>query len=315
MMKVMITGGMGLIGAGLKEALNEIGVSVDVLDLRGIASKGTFGDICDIETLRTRMHGCDGVVHLAAVSRVVWGENDPVACWATNVDGTSNVLSAALEARNGRRPWVICASSREVYGRQDHLPVGEDADLRPINVYGRSKMAAEALTIKARAAGLTTAVVRFSNVFGSTVDHRDRVVPAFARAAAAGGTMRIEGSGHVFDFTWRDDISKGLVSLCRLMEDETVGPPPIQLVTGLGTTLAELAELARAYGHPETRVEHFAPRAFDVESFRGEPQRAEELLGWHAETDVETGVARLVEAFKVEFARAERADTALPQAC
>jgi nucleoside-diphosphate-sugar epimerase len=315
MMKVMITGGMGLIGAGLKEALNEIGVSVEVLDLRGVASEGTFGDVCDIETLSSRMHDCDGVVHLAAVSRVIWGEKDPVACWATNVDGTSNVLSAALEARNGRLPWVIYASSREVYGRQDRLPVSEDTELRPINVYGRSKVAAEALTIKARAAGLATAVVRFSNVFGSTGDHRDRVVPAFARAAATGGTMRIEGGEHVFDFTWRDDVCKGLVSLCRLMEDETVGPPPIQFVTGRGTTLAELAELACAYGRPETRVEHFAPRAFDVETFRGEPQRAEELLGWRAETDVETGVARLVEAFKAEFARAEKADTALSPAC
>jgi nucleoside-diphosphate-sugar epimerase len=72
--------------------------------------------------------------------------------------------------------------------------VAEDAPLSPRNVYARSKVAVEQLTEEARERGMIAAVVRFSNVFGDTEDHADRVVPAFARAAAAGGTVRVDGS-------------------------------------------------------------------------------------------------------------------------
>ena len=70
------------------------------------------------------MAGVDGVIHLAAVSRVVWGQKNPELCWETNVTGVQNVLDAAREASS--RPWVISASSREVYGEAEHLPVSED---------------------------------------------------------------------------------------------------------------------------------------------------------------------------------------------
>lgn len=310
MKKVLITGGLGLIGSGLKKALNAGGIEAEILDLRGRPSDGTLGDIRDLDALRSRLKGCDGIVHLAAVSRVIWGEQDPATCWATNVDGTRNVLRAVADAPPGRRPWVVYASSREVYGRQDQQPVAEDAQLRPINVYGRSKLAAEALTLDGRTGGLATAVVRFSNVFGSIHDHPDRVVPAFGRAAATAGVMRVEGGDNVFDFTWCDDVCRGLVTLCRSMADERQGPPPVHFVSGRGTTLHELARIAQAAGRPGARIEQRPPRTFDVESFRGEPQRALELLGWRAETPVEAGVRRLVAAFAAEAGQAEGAQRA-----
>jgi nucleoside-diphosphate-sugar epimerase len=71
--------------------------------------------------------------------------------------------------------------------------------------------------------------------------------------------------------------------------------------------------LARERGRPDTRIEYVAPRRFDVESFRGETGRAQELLGWRAETDVETGVARLVEGFKAKSAREAAAGLSVVQ--
>lgn len=298
MRNLMITGGLGLIGTALNNSLLEAGVSSEIFDIGGKTSDDTYGDIRDIDALRDRMARCDGVVHLGAVSRVVSSEQDPPACWATNIEGTRNVLQAAAQVPAGRRPWVINASSREVYGHPATLPVAEDAPLKPVNVYGRSKAAAEALTIAARSAGVVTAIARFSNVYGTIEDHHDRVIPAFCRAAATGSTIHIEGAAHTFDFTWVDDVADGLFSLCRAVSAEAGAFPTVHFVSGRATTLGELAEIARSAGRAETKIVHHAPRTFDVSEFYGDPRRAEELLGWRALTTLEAGVERLVGAFQ-----------------
>ena len=203
---VLITGSHGLIGTALGVELEKAGYAVERLDLRG--GEGSRGDILDRAAVERAIDGCIGVVHLAAVSRVIDGERAPEVCWRTNVDGTRNVIEAALAEL--RRPWVIYASSREVYGQPGALPASEDAALAPVNIYGRSKVAAEDLTAKA---DLVTAIVRFSNVYGWVGDHADRVVPAFARQAAAGLPLRVDGSGHTFDFTHLDDTVRGVLAV------------------------------------------------------------------------------------------------------
>src|SRR5690606_18739564 len=178
----------------------------------------------------------------AAVSRVIWGERDPALCRATNEGGTRNVLHAALASP--RRPWIVFASSREVYGEPDALPVGEDAPLRPVNVYGETKIAGERLLEEARGAGLATAIVRLSNVYGSVHDHVDRVVPAFARSALAGDPLRIDGAEHTFDFTHIDDTARGIAAVIDALEAGERRLPAIHLLTGVPTTLGELASAA-----------------------------------------------------------------------
>ena len=109
------------------------------------------------------------------------------------VVGTENVITAALAAP--RRPWLLTASSREVYGEPAHIPVVENDTIAPVNVYGRSKMACEEVMLAGRQEGLRGAILRLANVYGSIHDHPDRVIPAFCRAAALGAPMRVEGAG------------------------------------------------------------------------------------------------------------------------
>ena len=173
---------------------------------------------------------CDGVIHLAAVSRVIWGERDPELCWATNVDGLRNVLDVAH--RQPRKPWMIFASSREVYGQPSVLPASEETPREPVNVYGRSKVMGEELIEAARLDGLRASVIRLSNVYGSTTDHADRVVPAFARAAVLGHSLRVEGAEHTFDFTHISDVAQGIVALVSRLDDGQCAPPPIHFTYG-----------------------------------------------------------------------------------
>ena len=292
---ILITGSEGLIGSALRAALAARGTEVGGLDIRG--PRGEAGDVRDAPCVRDSVAGCRGIVHLAAVSRVVWGERDPQGCRDVNVGGLRNVTQAAVGST--RRPWLVFASSREVYGQPYHLPVTEDAPLRPVNMYGRCKVEGERLVEAARAKGLRAAVVRLSNVYGSTRDYPDRVLPAFARAAVRGTVLRVEGEDNAFDFTHLDDTVRGLVALTKLLsEGET--PPPIHLLTGQSTTLGQLAALAVELAGTAAPIVRGPPRAFDVSRFHGDPSRAQKLLGWVPRVGLREGLGRLIRDFRRE---------------
>ncbi len=292
--RILITGSSGLVGTALTSALRAEGADVVHLDLRAIGE--ARGDVCDQAQLRQLIARVDGIVHLAAVSRVIWGEREPERCWATNVGGLRNALAAAAES--SRAPWLIFASSREVYGQPDRLPANEDAPLRPVNIYGRSKVEGELLVEQAQRAGVRACTIRLSNVFGSTADHVDRVVPAFARAAALGQELRVDGLDHTFDFTHIDDVTRGVVALVKLLTAGELPPPPVHFVSGRPTTLGELAHLAMRLGQPGSMIRAAPPRDFDVARFFGAPERAKALLGWQPMVTLEDGLARLIQGFR-----------------
>lgn len=295
---ILITGSAGLVGRKLSAALTLENFTVKGFDLK-TAEYGP-GDIRNPELVGAAVEGCVGVVHLAAVSRVVWGQRDPELCWQTNVGGVRNLLQA-ISAQE-RKPWIVFASSREVYGQPEHLPAGEDTPLNPVNVYARSKAEGERLVQEARVKGLQTAIVRLSNVFGCTHDHADRVVPAFARAAATGDTLRVEGSDHTFDFTHVDDVVRGICKVVTALQTGRTSLPPIQFVTGHATNLGRLADLATRLAESNARIEETPPRTYDVAHFYGDPSRARELLGWAPSITLEDGLRGLIEAFRTEFA-------------
>lgn len=279
--------------------LEERGESVARLDLRA-PSDAERGDVRDAAAVRKALGGCRGIVHFAAVSRVVWGEEDPERCRSTNIGGTSAVIDAAFASRP--RPWLITASSREVYGQPDALPVTEDAPLVPINLYGRTKLAAERMVEEAKSAGLLATTVRLSNVYGSPLDYADRVLPAFARGALFSEPLRVDGSDHTFDFTHVDDVVRGLI-LAIAQLDAGEPPPTLHLLTGTPTTLSQAARLAIELAGSRSELLESAARTYDVARFWGDPSRARRVLGWKAEIDLRRGLARLIEDLRTTLDR------------
>lgn len=296
--RVLVTGSAGLIGTALGRALGDRGVEVAGLDPRSV-SPAARGDVRDPVALERAIAGCTGVVHLAAISRVAWAERDPDACWRTNVDGTRAVVAAAA----ARGAWVLFASSREVYGAVAAWPATEDTPLAPVNIYGRAKVAGERLVTEAAARGLPAGIVRLSNVYGRTADHPDRVVPAFVRAAIAGTPLHVEGAGHAFDFVYIDDVVRGLLALvARLRAGERT--PTLQLVTGVSTTLGELARLAVELAGSDAPIVAAPERAYDVDRFSGSAERAHRCLGWASQVPLRDGLARLIGDFRAAAAPA-----------
>lgn len=292
--RILITGSSGLVGSALAPVFENQGAELRLLDIAAVGD--AEGDVRDMNRVTAAIDRCDGIIHLAAVSRVVWGEQQPELCRATNVGGLRNVLDSA--AASSRKPWVVFASSREIYGQVQELPAHEDSPSRPVNVYGRSKAEGESLVEEAQRHGVRACTIRLSNVFGSVHDHADRVVPAFARAAVRGEPLRVDGDDHVFDFTHLDDVVSGIATLAALLAEGRQVPPPIHFVSGVPTPLLQLARLAIQLAGSASAVRHAPPRDFDVTRFYGSPNRAWRLLGWTPTVPLETGLERLIRGFR-----------------
>src|SRR5688572_19402128 len=132
-----------------------------------------IGDVRDRERLVRAMHGVDIVVHAAALKQVPACEYNPMEAIKTNINGSSNVVEAALDS-----------------GVKKVLTLSTDKAVNPVNLYGATKLAAEKLTVQSNtyAAGTATrySCVRYGNVVGS----RGSVVPLFLKQRA-GGTVTI----------------------------------------------------------------------------------------------------------------------------
>lgn len=304
---VLVTGSRGLVGRRLCALLRNGGFSVKELDLRGHGE--SHGDVTRLADIEAAIQGCVGVVHLAAVSRVVWGQRDPDLCRRTNVAGLQNLVQAALAQSS--KPWILFSSSREVYGQAPSLPVAETTALNPLNVYARSKAEGERIVLEASSQGLQTAVVRLSNVYGCTKDHADRVIPAFSMAAIERLPLRVEGSDHTFDFTHVNDVVRGIGALIGLLESGAQSLSPVHLVSGHPTSLGELAAICCRLAKSDAAVTEVAPRSYDVARFYGNPARAHELLSWAPEISLEAGLTRLIEDFRQELTSLSVTEAAL----
>lgn len=284
-MRVLVTGSSGLVGGALLPDLQRRGFETVPFDCRHDGA-----DIRDPGRLAEAMQGCHGVVHLAAVSRVAWGESDPALCNSVNINGTANVIEAALAMR--RPPWLIFASSREVYGCLLEVPAAESHPLLPFNTYGRSKAAGEALVDGARAAGLQTAILRLSSVYGSTNDHPDRAIPALLWNALMGRDLTISGTEAFFDFVHVEDCVRAFLTVAERLEGGAI-LPALHLASGVGTTLKDLAERAVAVAGSAAPVTVLPARSFDVSGFVGDPARAAEVIGWRSRIALAEGLDRL----------------------
>ena len=174
-MKLLVTGGAGYVGSVVAEQLVEAGHTVTVLDdlSRGHrdalphAAQLVEADILDARATHNALRpGFDGVLHFAALSLVADSVRHPEVYWRANVLGARNLLDA-MRAADTRR--LVFSSTAAVYGEPRHVPITEDAATRPLNAYGRSKLAVDhMLDDECRAHGLAAVSLRYFNVAGAS---------------------------------------------------------------------------------------------------------------------------------------------------
>jgi UDP-glucose 4-epimerase len=275
--KVLVTGGAGFIGTHLVTRLVASGVDVVVLDnmkrgkparLASFVAEGRVtiveDDIRSFEPTAAAAAGCAVVYHLAAQSNVMGASDDPTYSVTTNVDGTVNVLRAAVHAKV---PRVVFTSSREIYGEPPTLPISEDSPMAPKNLYGASKVAGEAYC-RAFAAndGLKIEIVRLSNVYGP--GDNGRVIPLWLGAAQTGEDLRVYGGGQILDFLW---VGTAVDALMRAAEKGLPGPTNIG--SGVGTSILDLATKCLEVTRSKSKVVRVAAREIEVAKFVADTTR------------------------------------------
>lgn len=292
-MRIVVTGSSGLVGSILANRLRDRGDEPVCVDIRHAADPV---DILDPHALARTFLGADGVVHLAAVSRVAWGESHPGLCDAINVEGTVRVLEAVRGV--GADCWCVHASSREIYGDAPMSLVHEDAPKNPVNRYGRSKLESERLVTEAANTGTRTAILRLSSVYGGRKDHPDRVVPSLTWRALQGEPLVITGAETFFDFVHVEDTVDGIIAAIDLLGSGRDSLPPINLATGTATSLHRLAETVLSVTGSQAPLTVVPAREFDVSGYCGSTERAEAVLGWKVRCVLEAGVQQVADDFQ-----------------
>jgi nucleoside-diphosphate-sugar epimerase len=304
-MKYLVTGGAGFIGSHIVQTLLEQGNAVRVLDnfstgkrenlegLRRQYGEDRFeileGDLRDASRVEEAVRGVEIILHQAAFVSVPQSLEDPQTCFDVNITGTSRLLDAARAA--GVRRAVI-ASSAAVYGESKALPLVEELLPQPLSPYAVSKrvkeMYAELFT---SSFGLEVVALRYFNVYGP----RQRpdsmyaaAVPIFARRLLDGKPVTVFGDGG----QTRDLINVRDVVRANLIASEhpNAAGRIFNICTGIETRLLDLLDVLYELIPNVPPAQFAASRAGDIYRSVGSPQKALDLLGFHAEVSLVDGL-------------------------
>jgi UDP-glucose 4-epimerase len=256
-MKIFITGGAGFIGSHLSERLIAEGHELTVLDdlstgrvenLSAIKGSNALrfveGDILDDALVQELAGDADMIFHLAAAVGVKLIMDEPSRSILTNINGTENVLRAALK----RKTPTFIASTSEVYGKATKFPFSEDDDLTigaTKNLrwsYACAKTLDEFLALAyAREADLPVVILRFFNTTGPRQTGRyGMVVPNFVQAALEGRPLLVHGTGE--QSRCFGHVKDVVESLIRLMAEPAARGQVFNIANDQEVTIRQLAE-------------------------------------------------------------------------
>lgn len=306
-MKVLVTGGLGFVGTNLvARLLARPGVEIRILDNgssvalprrdRNAQVEVVEADIRDYNAVHAATDGIHTVVHLAAATRVTDSLCEPRKSLQVNVEGTINLLEAA---RTCGVQQLVLASSNAAVGAHEP-PLDETKVPTPISPYGAGKAAGEVIAIAyAKAFGLWTTSLRFSNVYGPFSARKESVVAAMIRMALSGRSLIIYGDGsQTRDFLFVNDLCEAILLAIERAESGSV----FQIASGVETPVSVVANMIQRMAKTELGVEvpirYEGVRAGDVRRNYSCIDLAGKRLGYAPRVPLEEGLRRTWEWFR-----------------
>jgi NAD dependent epimerase/dehydratase len=309
--RVLVTGADGFIGSHLVEMLAARGAKVRALALynsfndwgwlEGLDPKlgveVVTGDVRDKAQVSALAKDMEVVFHLASLIAIPYSYVAPESYVQTNVQGTLNVVQAAME-RGVKR--IVHTSTSEVYGTARKVPIGEDHPLQPQSPYSASKISADAMAMSFHLSfGLPLVVARPFNTYGPRQSAR-AVIPTII-TQLLGGAKRIK-LGRVDptrDFNYVADTCEGMIALAQC--DAAVGKV-VNIGSGSEISVGDLAgllgEIVGTKLEIETEAARLRPDQSEVERLLCDNALIRELTGWRSKVPLREGLEKAVAWFR-----------------
>jgi UDP-glucose 4-epimerase len=296
--RVLVTGAAGFIGRAVVAGLRQRGVPVTAVDREPPDSSWeegvhvVTGDLADqevcIAAFETRP---TAVVHLAALTSVLRSVDAPMQTFAQNVTITQVLLELSRGSGVDR---FILASTNAVVGNVGTSTITADLPLRPLTPYGATKAACEMLlSAYSGSYGLATAALRFTNVYGPGMSHKDSFVPRMMRAALKDEGVRVYGDGKQRrDLVYIDDVVAGiLLALDKGYDGRAI------IGSGRSVSVLEMVEAVRGVTARPVPAEHIEAPAGEMPAVVVDITND---LGYEPTVSLEDGLARTWQHFNAK---------------
>lgn len=309
---VLVTGGAGFIGSHTVEALLDSKVRTWILD--DLSSGGRHnlaavihnpklhfvrGSITNYQTVRTLARKVDAIIHLAAQISPFISMKYPETTTTTNVNGTLNVLRAAVKEKIQK---VVFASSSSVYGDVKSRYVSEKLPTNPITPYGASKLAAEKYCgAFYRAYDVPTISLRYFNVYGQRQSSNpySGVIAIFSQALIDRRRPSIFGDGYqTRDFIHVSDVARANI---RALQSKRGYGDAFNVGTGRAITVKHLVDLLREIiGRKEIQPIFMKTRPGDIRDSCADLTKTKSVLRFTPRVDLKTGLTLLINSLHLE---------------
>ena len=298
-MHFAVTGGAGFVGSNLVKLLVEEGHKITVIDnlhkgkkdnLASVINKIEFQkiDIRDYESIRKILKNIDGVFHQAALTVVQDSFSRPEEYFDINVRGTENIFKLA----NENKFKVVYASSSSVYGHKLETPITEDAEKKPINPYGKTKLEAEYLVEKYSKLNTKIIGLRYFNIFGKgqTLEYAG-VITKFLDRIRIGKAPIIFGKGsQIRDFIHVSDVAKANLMAMNSNNSNLI----INIGTGNTISILELAKMMLNAAGLKIEPIFTETHEGDIEKSHADISQAKKHFNWNPQTELQNWLTEIL---------------------
>jgi UDP-glucose 4-epimerase len=316
--QVLITGGLGFIGSNLARRLVAEGARVTLIDslipiyggnifnVSGIQEKLRI-NICDVRDPHAMQHlvqGMDYVFNLAGQTSHLDSMTDPRTDLDINASAQLSILEACRQFNPGVK--IVFASTRQLYGKPDYLPVDEKHPIRPVDVNGINKLAGEWYhLLYNNVHGIKACALRLTNTYGPGMrvkDSRQTFLGIWIRLLLEGKPIKVFGDGlQLRDFNYVDDCVDALLIVGA--SDKANGR-----VYNLGSKeVINLMNLAQKLTKLKAGGSHqlipFPPerKAIDIGDYYSDFSLIEAELGWAPKVGLDEGLSRTLNFYTEHY--------------
>lgn len=306
-MKILVTGGAGFIASHIVDKYRDLGHRVEVIDdmSRGrVENKRDDVIYHEVDIRSPKISEIfdkgkfDVVNHHAAQMDVRKSTEDPAFDADVNIIGGINLLQNCV--RTNVKQFIFASTGGAIYGEQDVFPADETHPANPVSPYGISKLSIEKyLHYYHVEHGLTHTILRYSNVYGPRQNPHGEagVIAIFAKKILKGEQVIINGDGkQTRDYTYIDDIVR--------LNELVLGSDKCTLTNagrGMEYDVNYLFELLKGEMGSSIEAEHGPPVAGEQRRSSINSDRAMQLFSWKAEIDLESGISKTADFFKLNI--------------